>query len=128
MDYTVSTFLISFFGALYVLIRRVHENRVVGVPGGHSQDVYWPLNIAWNFFRSVASRVFLSIKDFITPYLQKFIGSAASGLYRVTASASNKFLYISNMVHGKGSLKKNTGKTSLFIRDIAEYKKDIHRS
>lgn len=127
MNYLVSTFLVSFFGALYVIVRRVHENRTVGVPGDHLHDAYWPLNVVWDYILAGLKRVYTAIHNFLRPHVEKGVGLAAGRLYRVTSSASNQFLQLSNMVHGKGTLKKNTGTTSLFIRDIAEYKKDLNR-
>ncbi|HBM45502.1 MAG: hypothetical protein UT05_C0009G0061 [Parcubacteria group bacterium GW2011_GWF2_38_76] len=127
MNYIVTTFLVSFFGTLYVVVRRVHENRTVGVPGDHSHDAYWPFNVIWNYAVEFLRKVALIIRNFSAPYIKKWVGYVASNLYRFTSSASHQFLQLSNLVHGKGTLKKNTGKTSLFIRDIAEYKKDINR-
>ncbi|HRY62260.1 MAG TPA: hypothetical protein P5056_00585 [Candidatus Paceibacterota bacterium] len=127
MNYLVSTFLISFFGALYVLVRRVHENRTVGVSGDHSHDAYWPLNVIWSYVRGIVRKVYLIVHNLLAPHIEKAIGLAASKLYRFTSSASHQFLQLSNMVHGKGTLKKNTGTTSLFIRDIADYKKGVNR-
>lgn len=127
MNYLVSTFLISFFGTLYVVVRRVHENRTVGIPGDHSRDAYWPLNVIWYHLSVILKKVYVVIHNFLAPYVEKWIGLVASRLYRFTSSASHQFLQLSNMVHGKGTLKKNTGTTSLFIRDIAEYKKGVNR-
>lgn len=127
MNYIVSTFLISFLGALYIIMRRVHENRIIGVPGDHSNDAYWPLNVLWAYMMSGIKKVYEVAYNFLAPHIEKWIGLLASKLYRFTSSASHQFLQLSNMVHGKGTLKKNSGTTSLFIRDIAEYKKGVNR-
>jgi len=114
---------ISFLSASLILMRRVHENRLAGVPGNHSFDAYWPFNVIWNYFFQIIKVIFARIYAIIAPYTGKIIGVAASKMYKVTSSASQQFLQISNLVHGKGSLKKNTGNTSLFLRDISSFKK-----
>ena len=127
MNYLISTFLISFFGALYVVVRRVHENRDLGVSRTHLHDAYWPLNVIWAYILVVLKKAYIIVHNFLAPHVEKWVGLAASRLYRITSAASHEFLQLSNMVHGKGTLKKNTGTTSLFIRDIAEYKKGVNR-
>ena len=124
MDYVLITSGISFLGASFILLRRVHENRIVGVPGDHKYDAYWPFNVIWNYTYKKIKGVVVSLKEIIAPHLAKGLANFASKFYKITSSVSHEILHISNLVHGKGSLKKNTGTTSLFIRDISDYKKN----
>ena len=126
MDYILITSGISFLGAVFVLLRRVHENRIIGVPGDHKYDAYWPFNVIWEYIYDNLRRMFAALNSFLAPYLAKWLATFASKMYRFTSYISHELLHISNLVHGKGSLKKNTGTTSLFIRDIAEYKKGLN--
>ena len=123
MDYIFATSLISFLGASFILIKRVHENRIIGISGDNAYDPYWPFSVIWLYIYDSGKKLFLIIYSFLAPYLQNWIGIVASKLYKLTLSASHHFLQLSNLIHGKGSLKKNTGNTSLFIRDISGYKK-----
>ncbi|MEI6296659.1 MAG: hypothetical protein WCO84_03365 [bacterium] len=126
MYYLLSISSVSFFISSFVLLRRVHENRIIGIPGDHSSDVYWPFNVIFGYFYRKIKMVFVTINNFLAPHFVKLVGNFATKLYRFTSVASGYFLQLSNLVHGKGSLKKNTGQTSLFIRDISEYKKALN--
>lgn len=116
----------SFLGACFIVLRRVHENRIVGTPGDHSSDVYWPINLIFEYFSEAGQRFFNFLYNLLVPFFRKIVCNVASSLHKITYNASRKFLQISDMVKGKGALKKNSGTTSLFLRDIAEYKKNLN--
>lgn len=116
----------SFLGACLIILRRVHENRIMGVPGDHSSDAYWPFNAIWEYLHGIVIKISALFYDFFVPPLRRFLINITSGLHKMTYNASRKFLQISDLVKGKGTIKKNSGTTSLFLRDIAEYKKNIN--
>lgn len=116
----------SFLGACFILLRRVHENRIMGTPGDHSSDAYWPFNVIFEYISDVGQNVFVFIYNLLVPSFRNIVGKVASSLHKITYNASRKFLQISDLVKGKGTIKKNSGTTSLFLRDIAEYKKNLN--
>lgn len=123
MNYLLITSGISFLGTSFILLRRVHENRIAGVSGEHVFDAYWPFNVMWGYVCKTVKNLLNRIYSFARPHFEHIVGTVASKMYMITSAISHQFLQLSNLIHGKGFVKKNTGTTSLFIRDISEYKR-----
>ncbi len=126
VDYALITSGISFLGAFTILFRKVHENRVAGVMGEHVHDSFWPFSLFLEYTKKFFVYSYKFLMSLISPYIKKFVCFSASGLHKMTYSASNKFLQISNFVQGKGTLKRDTHNASSFIKGISDYKRDIH--
>ena len=93
---------ISFLGASFLLLRRVHEIRTDGVSIMHHHDIYWPFNAIWRFLKETTLRIFKNIYDFFEPHLHKWIGIIAARSFKITYWASYHFLRIHNLVNGRG--------------------------
>ena len=122
MNYLAVLSLISFLGSMFMLFKKVQEV----APHAESVGSEAHTNFIFDFFRTlvhrtkeVATNAYLAIR----PQIHDLMSTAASKMYKLSSWSAKECLKLHDFIQGRKVLK-NTGNTSIFIRDITRSKED----
>lgn len=100
----------------------------VGEVSPHVDDagLYAHTNFIAEFLRSLRRRVVESLHDIylgIRPHAHDLVAFVVAKMYKISSWFAREFLKFYNFIQGRKVLK-NSGKTSIFIRDISRDKEE----
>ncbi len=116
MIYLIILAILSLGGAGFMLWRRIDEM----APHVEEAGRYAHSNFIFDFFRIARKRITAFIRGVYSqfrPHFHQFISYIVSRLYRLSSWFAEELLNFYNFIQGRKVLK-NSGKTSIFIRDI----------
>ena len=120
MTFLIILSLASFLGAAFLLMKKIYEmapHVETTIHDVHTNFILDFLQMLQEEIKNILREVYL----FLRPYAHDLVSSIASMMYKMSAWLAGEFLKFYNFIQGRKVLK-NSGNTSMFIRDITKDK------
>lgn len=113
--------LLSFAAIAFIFYKKISEINCQIKEGTHCGYAPNFFGEYLNVFKKKVNEVLDEINSYMKPHVQSIASFLTRYLYKLSSSVAQESLRLYNFVQGKRTLK-NTGTTSLFLRDMAKHK------